>query len=373
MAVSLNLLIKLAAMSPDDRLLNHPVFYEDQENEHLMRFLDFHVKPGMEVFVLTDHNTKQHCLPVFIQKLPADYPFKIIEIPPGESYKTIETCRVVWETLTDMLADRHSVLINLGGGVVCDLGGFAASVFKRGIRFMHIPTSLMAMADASIGGKTGVDFKGLKNIIGAFVQPMAVFIDTRYLETLPDRELNNGFAEMLKHGLIAEYSYFEELAGGGPETVTAEQIRISVEIKSDIVQRDPLEKGLRKALNFGHTIGHALESYSLQNDNNPLLHGETVILGMMAETLLSERLGLVEEHLTEKILSGLIDFAVFYQFDQPCIDGVINLLQHDKKSYGGLAGFSLLKGPGQVATGIVCNPEDIIDVLQEMNEILKDN
>lgn len=360
-------------MSPDDRFLNHPVFYEDNENEHLSRFLDFHIKPGMDVFVLTDQNTTQHCLPVFRQKLAADYPLKIIEIQPGEKHKTLETCNVVWETLTHNLADRHAVLINLGGGVVCDLGGFAASVFKRGIRFMHVPTSLMAMADASIGGKTGIDFMELKNIIGSFVQPLAVFIDTRFLETLPERELNNGYAEMLKHGLIAEFSYFEELASGGPGSVTAEQIRISVEIKSDIVQRDPLEKGLRKALNFGHTIGHALESGSLQNKNNHLLHGEAVILGMMAETLLSERLGLIEEQLTERILSGLIDFSVFYNFDQACIDNILNLLKHDKKSYGGVAGFSLLKGPGQVTTGIVCKPEDIIDVLQELNEILTDN
>lgn len=360
-------------MSNVDRLLTHPVFYEDQENEQLRRFLEFHVKPGNDVFVLTDENTRLHCLPVLKQKLPEDYALKIIEIPSGEHNKTLETCLNVFEFLTEHLADRNSVLINLGGGVVCDLGGFVASVFKRGIRFIHVPTSLMAMADASIGGKTGVDFIGLKNIIGTFVQPLAVFIDTRYLATLPEREINNGFAEMLKHGLIAEYSFFEELASGGPESVTAEQIRISVEIKSDIVQHDPFEKGLRKALNFGHTIGHALESHSLQNDKNPLLHGEAVILGMMAETLLSERHGLIEESLTEEILTGLIDFAVFYNFDQHCIEGILDLIRHDKKSFGGVPGFSLLKGPGQVVTGIECSPEDIADVLQELNEILKDN
>ena len=366
-------MFKLAPMSNDDRLLNHPVFFEDQENEHFARFLDFHAKPDDAVFVLTDENTRQHCLPVFRKKLPDDFPLKIIEIPSGERHKTLETCESVWEILTDKLADRNSVLVNLGGGVVCDLGGFCASVFKRGMRFIHMPTSLMAMADASVGGKTGVDFKGLKNILGTFIQPMAVFIDTRFLDTLPERELNNGFAEMLKHGLIAEYSFFEELASGGPENVSNEQIRISVEIKSDIVQRDPLEKGLRKALNFGHTIGHALESFSLQNDKNPLLHGEAVVLGMMAETLLSEKLGLLGESPTEEILSGLIDFAVFYNLDQTCIDSVMNLIQHDKKSRGGVPGFSLLKGAGQIATGIECRQEDVAEVLNELNEILHDN
>ena len=231
----------------------------------------------------------------------------------------------------------------------------------------------MAMADASIGGKTGVDYKGLKNILGTFVQPLAVFIDTRFLSTLPEREINNGFAEMLKHGLIAEYSFFEELATNGPENVTTEQIRISVEIKSDIVQRDPLEKGLRKALNFGHTIGHALESFSLKNDKKPLLHGEAVILGMMAETMLSEKHGLLEEKLTEEILSGLIDYAVYYNIDKSCIDASMDLIQHDKKSLGGVPGFTLLKGPGQVATGIECRSEDIADSLYELNEILQEN
>lgn len=360
-------------MSQEDRLLNHPVFFEDDENAHFARFLDFHIKSGETLFVLTDQNTHKHCLPVLRKKLPKGFPLKIIEVPAGEKHKTLDTCFSVWEILTDKLADRNAVLINLGGGVICDLGGFAASVFKRGIRFMHMPTSLMAMADASIGGKTGIDLKGLKNMVGTFSQPMAVFIDPAFLRTLPERELNNGFAEMLKHGLIAEYSYFEELAQAGPEEVTTEQIRISVEIKSDIVMRDPLEKNIRKALNFGHTIGHALESYSLLNDEKPLLHGEAVILGMMAETMLSEKMNFLSNEETEEILSGLIDFAVLYDLNNSCIEALSEYMQYDKKSMAGIPGFSLLRRPGQVITGVECKADHIQRVLQELKEILKNN
>lgn len=358
-------------MSQEERMLNHPVFFENKEEQYFAKFLDFHVKSGESIFVLTDQNTREHCLPLLRKKLPDDFPLKVIEIPAGEKHKTLETCESVWQILTDKLADRHSVLINLGGGVVCDLGGFSASVFKRGIRFVHVPTSLMAMADASIGGKTGIDLHGIKNVIGTFAQPLAVFIDTEFLKTLPERDLDNGFSEMLKHGLISEYSFFRELAEGGPENITTEQIRISVEIKSDIVQRDPLERNIRKSLNFGHTLGHAFESYSLLNDSNPLLHGEAVTLGMMGETLLSERMNLLEESYVEEILSALFDFAVYYDLTESCIHSVMEFIQHDKKSQGGIAGFSLLKRPGQVITGQECSEEDIMNVLMELKEVLK--
>ncbi|MEE4176223.1 MAG: 3-dehydroquinate synthase [Bacteroides sp.] len=359
-------------MSQEERMLNHPVFFESKEEKYFAKFLDFHVKSGESVFVLTDQNTREHCLPLLRKKLPDGFPLKVIEVPAGEKHKNLETCQSVWEILTDKLADRNSVLINLGGGVVCDLGGFAASVFKRGIRFVHVPTSLMAMADASIGGKTGIDLHGIKNVIGTFAQPLAVFIDTEFLQTLPERDLNNGFSEMLKHGLISEYSFFKELAEGGPENVTSEQIRISVEIKSDIVQRDPLERNIRKSLNFGHTLGHAFETYSLLNDANPLLHGEAVILGMMGEILLSERMNLLDETYVEEILSALFDFAVYYDFTEASIHSVMEFVQHDKKSQRGIPGFSLLRRPGQVITGQECSEEDIISVLVELKEILQD-
>ncbi|HSV89224.1 MAG TPA: 3-dehydroquinate synthase [Bacteroidales bacterium] len=360
-------------MNTPERMLNHPVFFDETGISHLSSFLKYHVKPRESIFVLTDENTNKHCLELFESKLHPEFAASVIEIPSGEKNKTIETCSIVWNSLTRNLADRQSILINLGGGVVCDVGGFVAAVFKRGIRFMHMPTSLMAMADASIGGKNGVDFLGLKNILGTFTQPMAVFIDPRFLDTLPEREMNNGFAEMLKHGLVSEYSFFEQLVEKGFENLTSEDIRISAEIKSDIVQRDPFEKGIRKVLNFGHTVGHALESYSLLHDERPLLHGEAIVLGMMAEVLLSEKHKLITPTETEPILAGLFEFAVLYDFNNHCIESMIEFMANDKKSQAGIPGFSLMRKPGQIVTGYECNREEIVEALKELNDIFRDN
>jgi len=360
-------------MKPQEPLLNHPVFFDEPDTNRLGSFLEYHIKPREAIFVLVDENTHKHCLELLESKLPTEFSASVIEIPAGEKSKSLETCSEVLETLTENLADRNSVLINLGGGVVCDLGGFVASVYKRGIRFLHVPTSLMAMADASISGKNGIDLRGLKNIVGTFNQPMAVFIDPRFLSTLPERELNNGFAEMLKHGLISEYSFFEHLVSKGYENITSEEIRISAEIKSDIVQRDPFEKGFRKVLNFGHTVGHALESHSLLHDERPLLHGEAIVLGMMAEILLSEKHNLITPTETEPILSGLFEFAVMYDFNTPCIESLIEFIANDKKSQAGVPGFSLMRKPGQIVTGVECSQEEIFDTLKELNDIFREN
>jgi len=357
-------------MSNNANPLSHPVFFEDEGQNHFQAFFNYHFKPGQSFFVLVDENTHQHCLPVLQDMLPRQYPLKVIEIPSGEENKTLDTCKIIWEILSDKLAGRDSVMINLGGGVVTDIGGFAASVFKRGMRFINVPTSLMAMADASIGGKTGVDFNGLKNQLGLFSQPMAVFVAPDFLHTLSRREMLNGFSEMLKHGLIADYQYYENLAEEGVESVNAEKIRISTEIKSDIVQRDPFEKELRKVLNFGHTIGHALETFSLLSDKDPLLHGEAVLIGMMAETILSEKKGLITTPLSNEILSGLINYSAAYTLDPECIEAIVHYIKHDKKSLDGIPGFTLLSGKGLCVTSMVCSQEDIISALQEVNDIL---
>jgi 3-dehydroquinate synthase len=357
-------------MSHDHNPLSHPVFFEDETENHCRVFFDYHFKPDQSFFVLVDENTHHHCLNVLKEMLPRQYGLKIIEIPAGEENKTLETCKIIWEILSDKLAGRDSVMINLGGGVVTDIGGFAATVYKRGMRFINVPTSLMAMVDASIGGKTGVDFNGLKNQLGLFSQPMAVFVAPDFLHTLSRREMLNGFAEMLKHGLIADYQYFEELAKGSVESVNAEKIRISTEIKSDIVQRDPFEKELRKSLNFGHTIGHALETFSLLNEDDPLLHGEAILIGMMAETILSEKKGLIATPLSNEILSGLINYSANYNLDSDCIEAILNYIRHDKKSIEGVPGFALLSGKGQCATSMECSQSDIVSALQELNDIL---
>ena len=343
----------------------HPVFYGEAGVGQLGNFLDFHTRPDTSIFILTDENTRRHCLPVLLEKWPEGSSARILEIPAGEATKSLQTCEPLWQSLTTAYANRYSIMINLGGGVVCDLGGFTASVYKRGFRFIHCPTSLMAMCDAAIGGKTGVDLGPLKNMIGTFTQPMAVFIDPDFLETLPEREIHNGFAEMLKHGLIAEASYFDELVKNGPDEITPEQIRISVEIKSDIVIRDPLEKNYRKALNFGHTIGHALESHSLENDASPLLHGEAIILGMLCETIISEKMQILPEAAAGHIISALEQYIPDYAFTENTLDAVESLMLHDKKNRGQTPTFTLLKQTGVAITDQHAPEEIVREALEE--------
>lgn len=244
-----------------------------------------------KVVILVDQHTHKYCLPILQKQLVPFIPI-IIKIKAGEEFKNIDVCEQIWNQFLKINVDRKAVLINLGGGVITDLGGFAASVYKRGIDFIHIPTSLLAMVDAAIGGKTGIDYKRFKNIIGSFNLPKGVFIHTGFLATLPQNQLLSGWAEMLKHGLIADKNYFDELLSCDDIVrINAKTwllwIQKSIHIKNSIVEKDPYEKGVRKVLNFGHTIGHAIESYYLLNSKNPLLHGEAVAYGMLEEAKMS--------------------------------------------------------------------------------------
>lgn len=309
-----------------------------------------HKETYSKIFVLTDTNTYQYCLPAFLQQMATDVAIEIIEIEPGEENKTIETCIQVWQVLAELGADRKSIMINLGGGVVTDLGGFVASTFKRGIDFINVPTSLLAMVDASIGGKTGVDLGSLKNQIGVINNPKAVLIDTAFLETLPQEELRSGLAEMLKHGLIADKSYwnnFTDMAGLTSDDL-GELIRQSVFIKNDIVKEDPYEKGLRKVLNFGHTMGHAIESYFLGNSvKKTLLHGEAVAIGMILEAFFSLEKKLISagEYIEIKSVIGSLFEKISFTPDD--INSIIGLLVHDKKNEFGEVNFVLLEGIGK--------------------------
>lgn len=302
------------------------------------------------VFILADSNTSQHCLPRFLQQLATDVRIEIIEIEPGEENKTIDTCIEVWHALTELGADRKSIIINVGGGMVTDLGGFTASTFKRGIDFINVPTSLLAMVDASVGGKTGVDLGSLKNQIGVINNPMAVLVDIEMLETLPQEQMRAGLAEMLKHGLIADKGYwnnFLDLAGLTTDDL-AQLIHRSIEIKNNIVAQDPYEKNVRKLLNFGHTLGHAIESYHLETENKQmLLHGEAIAIGMILESYLSLHNNLLSE--TEYIEVKSVIQAVFppveFSFDD--VTAIINLLVHDKKNEFGAVNFVLLKTIGE--------------------------
>ncbi|MDV6167272.1 3-dehydroquinate synthase [Flavobacterium sp. DG1-102-2] len=302
------------------------------------------------LFVIVDSNTAKYCLPNFLSQVATELPIEIIEIEAGEINKSIETCIEVWHALTELHADRKSIVINLGGGVVTDLGGFVSSTFKRGMDFINVPTSLLAMVDASVGGKTGVDLGRLKNQIGVINTPVAVLVDTAFLETLPSNEMRSGLAEMLKHGLIADAAYWRQFSD--LTSLTTDDLGLliyhSIEIKNTFAEEDPREKGIRKALNFGHTIGHAIESYCLaSSQKETLLHGEAIAIGMIIEAYLSLQLNFIssEEYYEIKyIITGIFEKVSFNDKD---VNEIMNLLVHDKKNVSGEVQFVLLDKIGK--------------------------
>lgn len=296
------------------------------------------------LFVLVDENTEQHCLTRFLAHTELN-PTSVLVMQAGEENKHLSTCEKLWNELSSLGADRNSALINLGGGVVTDLGGFVACTFKRGIDFYNIPTTLLSMVDASVGGKTGIDLGALKNQIGIIQEPQQVVIDSQWLSTLPLEEVRSGFAEMLKHGLIADANYWGKLKG--LENLTPEvlspYIKPSVAVKSEVVKEDPYEKGLRKILNFGHTLGHAIESYFLVTPSKQrLLHGEAIAIGMVLEAYLSiECCGLRPEEAKE-IKMVFQQFYPQVEIKKEDVDAILALLRHDKKNKAGRINFVLL-------------------------------
>jgi 3-dehydroquinate synthase len=339
--------------------ISYPVVFND-DFAGLNQFLQ--EKKYSKIFFLVDELTEKHCLPILIESLEiADY--DIIEVSSGEENKNIDFCIGIWRMLIDFGADRNSLLINVGGGVITDMGGFAASTFKRGIDFVQVPTTLLSQVDASVGGKTGIDMDHLKNIIGTFTQPQAVFIDTIFLKTLPQRQLVSGFAEMLKHGLIADRDYFYLLKEASPEAIDAELIRHSISIKNAVVLQDPEEKGLRKILNFGHTVGHAVESFSLQEGRNPLLHGEAIAIGMICEAFLStQKTGLPADELTE-IVATFKHFYGKYTIKEASIPAILEVMKSDKKNTSGKINCSLLTQIGQCTIDSFCTEEELCESL----------
>lgn len=307
-------------------------------------------KKYSSLFILVDENTNEYCFPPFISNLAVTIPIEIIEIEAGESLKNITTCVEVWSILSDLGADRKSAIINLGGGVITDLGGFIASTFKRGIDFINVPTTLLGMVDASIGGKNGVDLGNLKNQIGVINVPQLLLIDTSFLKTLSQKELRSGLAEMLKHGLIYDKKYwdqFQDVSNIDFENLDSLIYR-SVEIKNEIVKQDPTENGIRKALNFGHTLGHAIESHFLDSET-PLLHGEAIAIGMILESYISmkkELLNSEEFYQIKNTLKNIFDEQTFTENDVECIQ---KLLIHDKKNEYGKVQFALLDGIGKIS------------------------
>lgn len=324
-----------------------PIFYKENGYAELSKYLKS-TNPS-SIFILVDTNTHNNCLQIFLQQLETDVVIEVIEMDAGEEYKNIETCSGIWDTLSELGADRKSIMINLGGGVVTDLGGFVASTFKRGISYINIPTSLLAMVDASVGGKCGVDLGNLKNQIGVINQPEMVLIDSNYLTTLPANEMRSGLAEILKHGLIASEPYWNKATN--LEALTLDDLDSliieSIEIKSKIVKQDPTEKNLRKTLNYGHTLGHAIESYFLTNpEKTTLLHGEAIAAGMIMATFLSSKLfGFPEEKLKD-ITDSINEIYTKIELDPKDYESILELLKFDKKNSHGNINFVLLEDFG---------------------------
>lgn len=317
-----------------------------------------------KIFVLVDSNTYQHCYAHFMSNIKKDYAIEVIEIEPGEINKNIGTCSSIWSVLAEYGADRKSLLINLGGGVVTDLGGFIACTYKRGINYINIPTSLLAMVDASVGGKTGVDLGNLKNMVGVISESEMVLVDTEYLGTLPTNQMCSGFAEMLKHGLIQDRTYWEKMSDLSKLTTDDldQLIYDSVVIKNKIVFEDPTEQNIRKYLNFGHTLGHAIESFYLTHPEKPeLLHGEAIAIGMIMEGFLSAALLSVTE--TDLRLITAVILATFPKVDIDPNDRqtIMELLIHDKKNEKGNIYFVLLNTIGDATYNCTVSDDLIID------------
>ena len=311
-----------------------------------------------KVFVIADNNTKKHCYPLLKPALPAH---KIITISSGEPHKVLATCEVIWEAMTKEELDRHALVINIGGGVIGDMGGFCAAVYKRGIDFIQVPTTLLSQVDASVGGKLGIDFHGFKNHLGVFQIPRSVLIDPVFLKTLPEREIRSGFAEIIKHCLIADGEKWEEISRIDFEDQKwADLIDHSVKIKQKVVEQDPTEKGLRKILNFGHTLGHAVETYFLgKAANQRLFHGEAIAAGMIMESYLSFKRGMIDAKTLSKIEEFIFATYGRVQIAADDIDAILFLTRQDKKNRGSQIRFSLLTSAGSCGYDIVVSVSEM--------------
>ena len=295
--------------------------------------------------IICDENSFEYCLPSLLFHCPLLTEAEIIELESGEEYKTLDTCANAWGALTDIKADKKSLIVNLGGGVISDLGGFVASTFKRGIHFINIPTTLLSMVDASVGGKTGIDFNGIKNHIGTLTEPRGIFINPDFLETLSKRQIKNGYAEIIKIALIADAEFWKELKKG-KEIYSEKIITKAIELKNNIVKKDLHENDLRKSLNFGHSIGHALES-ALIFLKKDILHGEAIVAGMIMES----HIALSQKRITKKECDEIVNYITSVypkiKITKDIKALIFEYIKHDKKNEGENLCFSLPKNIGQ--------------------------
>ena len=323
------------------------------------------------LFILTDTNTQEKCYPL-IKDIPALQDAPVITVQAGDTHKDIEQVAYIWSRLSNEGASRNSLLVNLGGGMITDMGGFAGATFKRGLRTVNIPTTLMASVDAAVGGKTGINFNGLKNEVGSFYPPECVFIDCEFLRTIDRDNLLSGYAEMIKHALISSMDIYAsvllfDLDAKIDYAFLNRMVAQSVAVKERIVEEDPKEHGIRKALNFGHTIGHAYESLSFKK-NRPLLHGHAVAAGIVSELYLSHKVcGFPMEKLSQ-VVYYLKEYYPAFVFDCKDYDALYELMTHDKKNEAGVINFTLLSQVGDVQINRQVSKEKILESLDFYRE-----
>lgn len=350
-------------------MTNYPIHIGSEALAYLPNLLE--AEKASQVVVLIDTHTRKWCYPRLKPHLPAHV---CIEIMPGETHKNLETCQLIWEQMTQLQLDRKAVVINLGGGVIGDMGGFVAQTYKRGIGFIQVPTTLLSQVDASVGGKLGIDFKGYKNHIGMFADPIAVLIEPTFLATLPPAELRSGLAEVIKHHLIADRSGWESLRQTRPlasptSTDWGALIAHSVGVKAQIVQQDVTEQGIRKALNFGHTLGHAIEGHRLA-EGNPMLHGDAVAIGMIMESWLSWQKGFLSAEAFTEIQTYLSEIYPTPPVPAESFSAIYQRTLNDKKNVGGVINCTLLNEVGQVRVNEPISQSEVLESLEAYNRLV---
>jgi 3-dehydroquinate synthase len=317
-----------------------------------------------KIVIMVDENTHDHCLEYLLTSFPELSEAEVMLLPAGEENKVLEVCYQVWQALSEYQIGRKDLVINLGGGVVTDMGGFIAGVFKRGLEFIQIPTTLLGMVDAAIGGKTGIDLGPYKNQLGVFKQPLHVIVDPAFLTTLNETELMNGYAEMIKHALIADKELWNELhISSIDDLLHLSLIRRSSQIKINIVDEDPLEQNIRKLLNYGHTLGHAIEGYLLEK-NQAIGHGHAVALGMIAETYLSYKKGLLSQSQMNEVIGLLLTHYKIPSVPDEELLKLVSLCKNDKKNESNKINCSLLSEIGKGEIDHFVSEAELIDAFQ---------
>ena len=347
---------------------HYDIFISNQNSSLINKFIS--KNKYSKVFILVDSNTNKYCLDLFLEKHLSEVDFKIVKIKEGEKNKNTKNLYSAWTKISKLGGDRNSLLINLGGGLVLDLGGFVASTYNRGIDFINVPTTLLSIVDASIGGKVGINIGRLKNQVGVFNYPKLILIDTSFLETLPKREINSGFAEMLKHGLIFEKNYYKTLSElkNIDSKLSTELIYNSIKIKNEVVNRDPKEKNFRKILNFGHTLGHAIESHFLgKKKTKTLLHGEAISIGMILESYISYKILKLPYEQCKNIKQTINNNFKKVKINKEDLKSIVRLIKFDKKNRGEKVLFVLLYEIGKIKIDIEVPKKIVIESFEFYN------